>query len=109
MEKKIVGMEDLVGRTELESGMERGRRSLAEEGNHDFVEDSPVEEVRRTVVGEGEECWRSLEQEGIAGLLVHSWAEEGIEADRNPAAHIAVEEDNHPAVGHRRSNRCLTL
>lgn len=108
MKVGIVGTEDLVGRTELGSEMEKDRRSLAGVDSL-VVVGSLVEEGHRMLVGEEEGCWRSLEQGDIADLLERSWAEEGIGVDHNPVGRIAAEGGDHPDVGHRRSNRCLTL
>jgi hypothetical protein len=109
MEVVIEGMEGLVGRMELESEREKDRHSLAGEDSPVVVDSLVDGEVRHMVVGEGEECWRSSEQKDIAGLLEHSWVEEGIEAGRSPADRAVVEDDSRPVVGHHRSNCCLTL
>ena len=110
MGTRTVGMVGLVGHMELVSARERGLHSSAGAGIAVVVGSPADGEGRHTIVAVGEECWRSSEQEGIVGLLEHSWAEEDIAADhRSPAGHKVVEEDNHPFAGHRRSNHCLTL
>ena len=109
MEVVVEGMEDLVDRMVLESEREKDRHSLAGEDSPVVVGSLVDGEVRHMVAGEGEECWRSSEQKGIAGFLEHSWAEEGIVAGHSSVDHAVVEDDSRPVVGHCRSNRCLTL
>ena len=95
----------VVGRRELASRREGGRRSLAVVGIFAVVVvvAGSLVVVCRMVV-DGEECWHSWELEGILVLLGRSWVEEDTSiADRTEVA------DSHLVGGHRSSNLCLTL
>jgi hypothetical protein len=81
------------------------------------VEGSLVEgDVHSLVAGVEEGYWHSLVRGGRVSAKgrERSWVEEGkeigfLEERSWVALHSLVEEDSHPDVGYRRSNRYLTL